>query len=137
MTSQKKRIVFVALIAVGVIAIGVFIFAAHDWYYSEVEHRRLTSPNGRLVVIITKRMVAFFKPVEIRVKVVQNGGRERTYLDVFLEERDLWGDVGLESFPIEWKSNEEFQVKGWSRLGGGECFRGRLVDDFWAVASIR
>ena len=137
MASQKNRTVFIAALTIAVVGfVFAFIVAANGWYFSETEHRRITSPSGRWVVIIMKRMVRFIKPIEIRLKVVESRRPDRINLDVFLEERDLWDDVRLESFPIDWKSDTEFRVKGILQPGDNSCFRGSLLGDMWVVDSI-
>ncbi len=87
-------------------------FVVHHWYFQEVDHQRVVSPDGQWVVVVTKQMHNFPEPVDVRLKVFENLGAGRLVLDIGIDGPDCWQDVEPDSYRIEWLTATEFRVGG-------------------------
>lgn len=125
---QKYRLALVGVL--GAILACAAVLAAYQWLFGERVHRRSVSPDDRWVVTVTKQMEALGS-VEVRLRVVPNGVGS-AYLEVHIDQRDLWIDIQPDSYEVEWISDTEFLV-GDKDPGSGSGWRGRLVGEFWAV----
>jgi hypothetical protein len=81
---------------------------------------------------VTKQMSKFVEPVEVRLKIIQNWETPKVWIDVSLDEPDLWSDVKPESYRVSWISNSEFHLFN-RQPDKRPRYLGRLVDDLWIV----
>jgi len=91
-----RRLVAVAILLVSTL----LIFAAYLWMYGEHEHRRVDSPDGRWTAVVIKRMDSLIGNTSVFAEIVDDIGR--THLRIEIDQRDVWSDVGKDSYPIYW-----------------------------------
>jgi hypothetical protein len=100
--------------ACAVLVASMVPFVLYLWYFGEAEHVRIASPDGRWVVVVTKRMERFPEPVEVRLKVVQNWESPRIWLDIEFDEPDIWPDVKPDSYRVAWHRQPSSEPGGGS-----------------------
>lgn len=106
--------------------------AGRYWYFREVEHHRVASPDGQWAVLVTKRMQNIPEPVEVRLKVVRNSGTRQVLFDENIDSPDCWEDVKPDSYRVEWISEHEFRVGGRDANEGFEI-RGKFDGRSWVL----
>lgn len=111
MQSSSKRRWIVSLVC-GLPVVCASILAFRYWYFRETEHHSVMSPDGRWIVVVTKRMHEFMGEMEVRLKIIENiEGQPERRLEV-LDRTDDWADIHKRSYQVRWISKTEFIVGG-------------------------
>jgi len=127
----RKPQLFV-LFALGILTLGLIVPATRYWYFREVDHHQVTSPDGQWMVLVTKRMESFPEPVEVRLKVIRNSGLRQVVVDEDIDSPDCWEDVKPGSYRVEWISEHEFRIGGRDANEGFEI-RAKFDGRTWVV----
>jgi hypothetical protein len=131
LTERAALVCVVLLLAV----LACIIMVCASAYYSPEVHTQAVSPDGKWIVLVTKRMEGFVEPVEVRIQVKKNWGTHRIWVDAYLAQLDLWTDAEPDSYRIEWQSDREFLVGGrWPQEK--PKFRGRYSDHMWVIERL-
>jgi hypothetical protein len=106
----KRR--WIVSVACGLLIVCALPFCWHYWYFREVEHQRVASPDGQSEVVVTKQMNRFLGDAQVRLKIFQNSKSEVAQLVVVIDWIDVWSDAKPDSYRVEWISATEFRIGG-------------------------